>query len=155
MGRLGSKVETLLVDALARRGIDRRQWEFSPKGSLGSPDLALTSETPPVAIFVDGCFWHGCPEHYKKPSKKTKWWLQKVTRNRVRDRGIGWPCIHCGEPTGMLPEQGWIVVRVWEHSIIDNADEAAAWVIAEVRRQRQILGASSSLSGIFEKDSAP
>lgn len=58
-----------------------------------------------VAVFVDGCFWHGCPEHYVPPSSNTDYWLPKISRNQERDR----------ETTTALEAAGWLVLRYWEH----------------------------------------
>ncbi|WP_093577154.1 very short patch repair endonuclease [Amycolatopsis rubida] len=58
-----------------------------------------------VAIFVDGCFWHGCPEHYRLPRTNTAYWDDKITGNQTRDR----------QTDELLQEAGWTVMRVWEH----------------------------------------
>jgi DNA mismatch endonuclease (patch repair protein) len=129
----GSKVEERLLQALLQGG--HKGWRQGVKAP-GSPDLALTDCTPPVAVFVDGCFWHKCPQHFKLPVRKRGFWRVKLDRNAIRDRGVGWPCTNCGEPTGILVEQGWIVVRVWEHEVKADPDAAAARVMLEIGRQR-------------------
>ncbi|GAA0906940.1 very short patch repair endonuclease [Streptomyces thermoalcalitolerans] len=58
-----------------------------------------------VAIFMDGCFWHGCPEHATHPKANSEWWRRKLDRNMRRDI----------ETTGHLTEAGWTVLRFWEH----------------------------------------
>lgn len=58
-----------------------------------------------VAVFVDGCFWHGCPIHGVPPKHNAQWWADKIGRNRARDL----------ETTAHLEALGWTVVRVWEH----------------------------------------
>jgi len=58
-----------------------------------------------VAIFVDGCFWHGCPDHLQLSSANRDWWEEKIATNQERD----------SETSRLLEEQGWQVVRVWEH----------------------------------------
>lgn len=58
-----------------------------------------------VAVFVDGCFWHGCPDHYRRPGSNTDYWDAKVSRNRDRDRAVD----------RMLTDAGWAVLRAWEH----------------------------------------
>lgn len=65
-----------------------------------------------VAVYVDGCFWHGCPEHGSMPKANGEFWRQKLARNRDRDR----------ENDDMLRASDWEVVRVWEH---EEATEAA------------------------------
>jgi DNA mismatch endonuclease (patch repair protein) len=75
-----------------------------------------------VAVFVDGCFWHMCPEHATAPKANADWWRQKLERNRERDR----------DTDQLLLDQGWFPVRVWEHE--DMAE--AALTVAEVVRRR-------------------
>lgn len=58
-----------------------------------------------VAVFVDGCFWHGCPEHYRPSKTNTSYWGPKIVANRQRDR----------ETNGLLENEGWTVLRFWEH----------------------------------------
>jgi DNA mismatch endonuclease (patch repair protein) len=65
-----------------------------------------------IAVFVDGCFWHGCPTHCVYPKVNADWWMRKIHGNSRRD----------SETTAILGEQGWLVVRVWEH---DDPDESA------------------------------
>jgi DNA mismatch endonuclease (patch repair protein) len=65
-----------------------------------------------VAVFVDGCFWHGCPEHETQPKSNASFWREKLEANRQRDR----------DTDERLCNAGWAVVRVWEH---EDADAAA------------------------------
>lgn len=58
-----------------------------------------------VCVFVDGCFWHGCPRHFSVPNTNSSWWLEKITENTVRDR----------RQSVALEREGWRVIRVWEH----------------------------------------
>lgn len=76
-----------------------------------------------VAVFVDGCFWHGCPEHYRPAVKKTDFWREKIDGNRSRDV----------ETNEMLLAAGWRVIRVWEH---EDPGSAAERVEREVRDAR-------------------
>lgn len=64
-----------------------------------------------VAVFVDGCFWHGCPEHGTMPRSNSEWWTTKLAANHARDR----------DTDRVLEAQGWTVVRVWEHESPDLA----------------------------------
>ncbi|MFC9531362.1 very short patch repair endonuclease [Streptomyces sp. NPDC056975] len=73
-----------------------------------------------VAVFMDGCFWHGCPEHATQPKANAEWWRAKLDRNMARDR----------ETTACLTTSGWIVLRFWEH---EDPVEVAARVAAVVR----------------------
>lgn len=67
-----------------------------------------------VAVFVDGCFWHGCPEHGTHPKTNEEWWRWKIQRNRDRDL----------DTDMRLGELGWRVVRCWEHESPDVAADA-------------------------------
>jgi DNA mismatch endonuclease (patch repair protein) len=61
-----------------------------------------------TAVFVDGCFWHGCPVHGTQPKQNAKFWREKIARNRARDRLV----------TRALRARGWRVLRVWEHALL-------------------------------------
>ena len=80
-------------------------------------DFAFTKKH--VAVFVHGCYWHGCPDHYTVPKSNADYWSQKVARNRERDL----------ETVQRLTDVGWEVVVVWEHDPVDEA----------VKRVRQAL----------------
>jgi DNA mismatch endonuclease (patch repair protein) len=58
-----------------------------------------------IAVFVDGCYWHGCPDHYRPARVNDQFWREKVDRNRARDR----------ETDQLLTAAGWTVIRIWEH----------------------------------------
>lgn len=69
-----------------------------------------------LAVFVDGCYWHGCPEHYSAPKGRTAvFWKRKLETNTTRDQKV----------TQLLQEQGWTVLRIWEHSVMADADGQA------------------------------
>ncbi|MEU6715015.1 very short patch repair endonuclease [Nonomuraea sp. NPDC046802] len=93
------------------------------------PDLRRTADmvfpSEKVAVFVDGCFWHGCPEHRTVPAANSSYWANKVQRNMARD----------AETDRLLREAGWVPVRFWEH---DDPVHAAAEVAAAVRARRSI-----------------
>jgi len=77
-----------------------------------------------VAVFVDGCFWHGCPDHARRAPKVNRWyWDKKLERNRVRDR----------DTDSRLSAAGWLVVRVWEH---EDAEMRARQIASLVRKRR-------------------
>ncbi|MFG2182101.1 very short patch repair endonuclease [Streptomyces abikoensis] len=69
-----------------------------------------------VAVFVDGCFWHGCPEHYRPATRNAEFWRDKIEGNRIRDV----------ETTKALRSVGWAVIRVWEHEVPESAAELIA-----------------------------
>jgi DNA mismatch endonuclease, patch repair protein len=76
-----------------------------------------------VAVFCDGCFWHGCPEHGTWPKQNAAWWRQKIEANKARDE----------DTNARLKDAGWRVVRIWAH---EDPVEAANRVAAEVSRRR-------------------
>jgi DNA mismatch endonuclease (patch repair protein) len=76
-----------------------------------------------VAVFIDGCFWHMCPQHATTPKANADWWRQKLERNHERDR----------DTDRLLLAQGWLPVRVWEH---EDMAVAAVRVADLVRRRR-------------------
>jgi len=84
-------------------------------------DVAFTRTK--VAVLIDGCFWHGCPEHATQPKANAEWWRKKLDRNMARDL----------ETTQHLTSQGWTVLRFWEH---ETPEEVAARVRTVVE-QRQ------------------
>jgi DNA mismatch endonuclease, patch repair protein len=92
--------------ALHARGL---RYRVSPKGLPGRPDVAFTRVR--LAVFVDGCFWHGCPEHGTVPKNNNSWWTDKFSANRRRDL--------LNEEA--LISMGWVVMRVWEHEDPNDA----------------------------------
>jgi DNA mismatch endonuclease (patch repair protein) len=72
-----------------------------------------------IAVFVDGCYWHGCPRHGTRPVTNQDWWDWKIQRNRDRD----------ADTNRLLEEQGWRVVRVWEHEDPTNAAARVAEIV--------------------------
>ena len=76
-----------------------------------------------VAVFVDGCFWHGCPEHATWPSANADWWRTKIERNRERD----------AETNRLMTEDGWRPIRIWEH---EDPDEAVELIVATLDARR-------------------
>lgn len=72
-----------------------------------------------IAVFIDGCYWHGCPDHWAEPKSNAAWWTQKIQGNRDRD----------ARTTQALEAAGWTVVREWTHR---SADEIAALIAATV-----------------------
>jgi DNA mismatch endonuclease, patch repair protein len=113
-GRRDTAVELAIRRELHRRGhryrVDRR-----PSDRLRTrADILFTRGR--VAVFIDGCFWHGCPEHGTAPKANAKWWQEKIAANIARDR----------RTDEALEAEGWLVLRIWEHE-----DVAAAVVRVE------------------------
>lgn len=95
--------ERALRSLLHARGLRFRIHARALEGSRRTIDIAFP--TPRVAVFVDGCFWHGCPVHGTSPKNNAAWWRAKIDANVARDR----------DTDRRLREGGWAVVRVWEH----------------------------------------
>lgn len=74
-------------------------------------------------VFVDGCFWHGCPEHGTSPRNNGAWWAEKLRKNVDRDR----------ETDAYLRDAGWTVLRIWEH---EDPDVAAQRVVGVLTTER-------------------
>ncbi|MFB8755105.1 very short patch repair endonuclease [Streptomyces sp. NPDC059852] len=91
------------------------------------PDLRRTADMvfgpAKVAVFVDGCYWHGCPDHYVPPKTNSGYWSEKVLRNVERDR----------DTDQRLRDAGWLVLRFWEH---DSAEDCALAVAAAVAARK-------------------
>lgn len=126
MSRIGGKntrPEIRLRKALWARGLRYRLHTRTP---VGRPDLVFLGLR--IAVFVDGCFWHGCPEHYVRPRSREQFWARKLRTNVERDR----------RQTLRLEELGWTVCRVWEHEIEADLAETVArieTVVAEPSRE--------------------
>lgn len=95
--------EVLLRRELHRRGLRYRVDAPLPGMPRRRADILFTRAK--VAVFVDGCFWHGCPEHKTTPTNNREWWVDKLARNIERD----------GQTDAHLSSLGWTVIRVWEH----------------------------------------
>ncbi len=107
--RAATAPELAVRSMLHARGWRFRVWFPVPGKPRRSIDVAFTRRK--VAVFVDGCFWHGCPEHMTWPANNADWWKRKIERNVERDRDTD---VH-------LAGQGWSVVRIWEHEASDVA----------------------------------
>jgi DNA mismatch endonuclease (patch repair protein) len=82
------------------------------------PDIVFTRAK--VAVFVDGCYWHSCPEHGTVPARNHEYWTPKLARNVERDR----------EQDAALRDAGWTVVRIWEHVPVAEAVEVVSQTVA-------------------------
>lgn len=114
----GTTPEIALRKALYGLGLRYRvQWRVPglPRRTI---DIAFPGRR--VAVFVDGCFWHGCPEHSIVPQRNTQEWTDKIALNVRRDV----------ETTSLLESSGWLVLRFWEHA---DLDKAAKEVLRAVR----------------------
>jgi DNA mismatch endonuclease, patch repair protein len=123
----GTDLERRLRSALRAKGLRYRANVRLP----GTPDIAIGQGK--IAVFVDGCFWHGCPQHGTMPKTNRTFWQKKISRNRERDR----------EVDAALHNLGWTAVRVWQHDIkasvggvVDKLSILAARQLSSARRGR-------------------
>jgi len=102
-------------------GMRLKGWKKHAEELPGKPDVVFSKEH--LIIFADGCFWHGCPECNKKlPTTNREYWKKKIERNIERDR----------QNTQNLTDQGWCVLRIWEHELRDA--EGRAKVRAKIQK---------------------
>jgi DNA mismatch endonuclease, patch repair protein len=109
LARRDTAPELALRRELHRRGLRYRVQMKVPGNNRRTIDVAFTRAK--LAVYVDGCFWHGCPQHHTRPSVNSDWWAWKLERNQARDR----------DTERELHDAGWGVLRVWEHESPDSA----------------------------------
>lgn len=118
--RSDTKPELALRSALHARGLRfRKDFPIRTGPRLVRPDVVFTRKR--VAVFLDGCFWHACPEHGTAPQRNSAYWSQKLKQNIERDLAVN----------RVLAEAGWAVIRIWEH---ESPTEAAALIAERVSR---------------------
>lgn len=111
--------ERTLRKELRRRGIRFRR---NVRGLPGTPDVVV--DAAGLVVFVHGCFWHGCSDHYRAPRTNAAFWRAKLDRNRARDARV----------EEELRRRGWEVLVVWEHELRRSVRRTGARVAAAVRR---------------------
>ena len=107
------------VTAGARRAPLQRTAQRSVPTFRVRPDFVFPKLK--LAIFVDGCFWHGCPQHATWPASRAAWWRRKLEGNRARDRRVN----------RALRREGWRVLRIWEHSL--------QWAVKDAQHQARLV----------------
>ncbi len=115
-----TKGEMELRSLLHRRGLRFRVHALLP-GLRRRSDIVFTRAR--VVVFVDGCFWHGCPEHGTWPKQNADWWREKIEANQRRDR----------DTDARLRAVGWTVIRVWEHDDPIRAAEHITGIVSHAR----------------------
>lgn len=116
--------EVAVRKLLHASGYRYRLNERVPHMSRRTIDIAFTRAK--VAVFMDGCFWHGCPDHATHPKANAEWWRQKLDRNMARDI----------ETTEHLVAAGWTVLRFWEHEAPTRVAELVAEAVDRKRLGR-------------------
>jgi DNA mismatch endonuclease (patch repair protein) len=118
-----TRPEMAVRRAVHRLGLRYRVARRPLPGQRFTADLVFPAAR--VAVFVDGCFWHGCPEHFTPPRTNASYWGPKIARNQARDAAA----------MAALQAAGWIGLRIWEH----EPPDLAARCIAETVRDAQGL----------------
>lgn len=103
-----TKPELVLRKALWAEGLRYRLHYGREKIDIAFPGKK-------VAVFVDGCFWHGCPRHFRAPASNKGYWRPKIERNKIRAK----------EKDRRLRGQGWKIVHIWEHELKKKPEKAA------------------------------
>lgn len=118
------------------RIIRRRLWAAGLRYRLqartpgGRADLVVPGRK--LAIFIDGCFWHGCPEHYVRPRSRNEFWDAKLAENVSRDR----------RQTLLLDTLGWRVVRAWEHEVHEALEDVVVRIFEAAHQEKPIRRSS-------------
>lgn len=120
--------ERALRSLLHRRGLRYRLHRQPVAGLRRQADLVFVGAR--VAVFVDGCFWHRCPDHATSPKSNGPWWAAKLDRNVERDR----------DTDQRLMAAGWTVVRVWEHEEPAVAAERVTAAVLAAKREARLRG---------------
>ena len=117
-----SQLEETITKELWKRGIRYRR---NARSLMGNPDISVKKYK--IVIFIDSCFWHCCPEHGSIPKSNAAYWQKKLNRNKKRDE----------EVNSYYREQGWTILRFWEHEIkqdLDNVIDKITEAIKEAKR---------------------
>jgi len=125
--RRDTAAELALRRQLHAQGLRYRVTYPVPGQRRRTIDVAFTKAK--VAVFVDGCFWHGCPEHGTRPQSNSTWWTTKLAANHARDL----------DTDRLLGELGWTVVRVWEHEPPDAAAQRIRQTLADQTPTNRIV----------------
>ena len=112
-----TKLEIEFRKSLWQKGFRYRK---NSRKYYGTPDIVMPSKKG--VIFIDSCFWHGCPRHFRLPIRNKNFWEDKISRNVERDKDV----------TRYYKQQKWIIIRIWEHEI--NKDELLKKKIEKVSK---------------------
>ena len=124
-----TKPELAVRSAVHRRGIRFRVAARPQRELPRTADLVLRKSR--VAVFVDGCYWHGCPEHHTQPATNSEYWADKIAGNVARD----------AETTEYLQQAGWTVLRFWEHEDPEAVADRVQQTVRAALQGREPTGA--------------
>lgn len=109
----------------------RYRVDYAPLGGRLRADIVFTRLR--VAVFIDGCFWHGCPQHATLPKTNSDYWLPKLERNIERDRATD----------ALLRDAGWTVLRYWEHEAPADVAKAVATAIRTAAAKEDVQNSTA------------
>ena len=112
--------------ALMRAGV--RGWALNAEDVPGRPDFSFPAQK--VAVFLDGCFWHGCRKCQRIPASNTEYWNAKISRNCLRDRKV----------SAILRSRDWRVLRIWEHEIACSTADVTRKILAALQMDGKTRG---------------
>jgi len=105
-------------ELIIRRLLKKEGLKFKTGYKLkGKPDIIFSEHK--TAVFIDGCFWHGCKKHRTFPQTRKNFWKEKINRNMQRDKDIN----------RHYKKDGWKILRIWEHEIKKDAEKAAGKIV--------------------------
>lgn len=119
-----SKLEEIVSKALWKKGLRFRR---NVNTLFGKPDIAIKKYK--IVIFIDSCFWHCCPLHGNIPKSNVKYWEKKLQRNIERDKKVN----------SYYTEQGWHIIRIWEHEIKRDLELTINKILCKVNRVKKEL----------------
>ena len=119
--RRDTSIELALRSELFRRGLRYHVHRSPVPGLRREADIVFPRAR--VAVFVDSCWWHACPEHGTLPHSNRDWWKRKLEANQARDR----------DTTERFEADGWFVLRIWEHERVGDAADRVERAVAEKR----------------------
>ena len=125
-----TKLENKVTKALWANGYRFRRNESS---LMGKPDISIKKYK--IVIFIDSCFWHGCPIHGRIPKSNIEFWTEKIQRNIQRDRQV----------TEYYRLSGWFILRLWEHEISDNLDLVIEKIVMHIKQAKCLLLSDSGV----------
>jgi DNA mismatch endonuclease (patch repair protein) len=119
--RVDTRPERIVRSLLHQRGLRfRKNATLKVDGVRVTADIVFPSKS--LAVFIDGCFWHGCPDHSRPPRANPRYWNAKLARNVERD----------ARNSSLLRAAGWTVLRYWEH---ESPDEVAQSIATQARKE--------------------
>jgi DNA mismatch endonuclease, patch repair protein len=140
---IDTAVERLLRSALHRQGLRFGKHANVDPAVKCRADVVFRRAR--VCVFIDGCYWHGCPKHFQTPKRNAAWWQEKIGDNRSRDR----------RKTSALRRRGWKVIRIWEHEVSTRSvSQLVSRIEMEVRGKPTPEGAPLGRGADRQKDNS-